>query len=97
MKLVEDLFYRLGVRELEHKFNVAAGIEAGNGSNAGRQIAVFGVDFVIDIGIESAEAELAGRIGDIGSNGLGFDIQQIDNARRHGIFAFVQHYAMHRA
>jgi hypothetical protein len=89
-----SLFCGLGVGEFEIDFDVAAGIEAGNGANGRGEAVVLRVDFVVDVGIESAKTILAGRVGNVGSDGLRFRVEQIDDAGRHGIVALVEHLAV---
>ena len=91
--LLSLLAFFLG--EFQGDFDIAAAIEAGNGADGGSHIVVLGVDLVIHVGVEAAETIITRLIRDIGFYRLGFHIFQVNHAGRHGIFAFINHAAMH--
>src|SRR5579871_5416434 len=56
------LFFLVG--KFQHHFDVTAGIEAGYGTSRRSQIAVFGMQLIIGIGVEAAETVISGIIRD---------------------------------
>ena len=74
---------------LEDHFDVAARVEAGNRARRRGEIAVFGMHFVIDVGIEPAETVASGIVRDASDHGLCPEIQQINDAGRDRIVVFV--------
>lgn len=57
---------------------------------------MFGVDFVVHVRIQAAEAIVPGLVGDIGLHGLRFHVLEIDNAGGDGIFVLINHAAVQR-
>jgi hypothetical protein len=55
---------------------------------------VLGVNFVVDVGIETAEAVVSGIVGDVGPYGLRFHVLQIDDSGGNGVFVLVDHAAV---
>src|SRR5208337_3439684 len=66
--------------EFEGHVDIAAGIETGNGPRRRYQIAMLSMEFVIHVGIEAAEAVVAGVVSDISLHCLRPDVFQIDDA-----------------
>jgi len=58
---------------------------------------VLGVDFVVGIGIETAEAVRAGVVRDASGDGLRSDVEKIDDARGNGIVVLVDSGAVNGA
>jgi hypothetical protein len=85
------------VGEFQGDFDVAAGVEARNRAGGGSEIFMFGVQFVVDIGIKAAEAIVPLGVGYIGADSLGFCVYEVDHAGRHGVFLRVHDAAVYRA
>lgn len=58
---------------------------------------MFGVQFVIDIGVKAAEAIISLVVCDVGAHGLCFCVYEVDHAGRHGIFLRVHDAAVYGA
>ena len=76
-------------RKLEGYFDIAARVKAGNGTSGRSQVVVLGVNFVVDVGIEAAEAVSSGIVGDASDDRLRPHIQEIDDAGRNGIIVLI--------
>jgi len=57
---------------------------------------MLGMEFVIHVGVEPAEAIVTGFVGDIGFHGLRFHVLEIHNAGGDGIFVLINHAAVQR-
>jgi hypothetical protein len=82
------------VGQLESYFDVAAGIEAGSCARRGGRLVVFGVQFVVDVGIQAAEAIVARCIGDIGPYSICLDVDQVNDGGGNAIFAVIDHVSL---
>src|SRR5260221_11290892 len=67
--------------DFQGQHNLFLVIEAGDSSSRGLGAILFGVDFVIDIGIKATEAVIAFVISDVAAHVIGASIFQEDNGR----------------
>lgn len=66
--------------EFQDYFYVTAAVEAAHGAGGGGQAVVFGVDLVVHVGIQAAEAIVPRLVGNVGLHGLRFHVLEVDNA-----------------
>src|SRR5215469_12711566 len=73
--------------------DVLAGVETGNCSRCGLCIVLLGVQFVVRIGVESAESVVACIVGITASHGVGPHVLQENNASGERVVGFVAYHA----